>query len=220
MQRQAESEIMNIPASVDAYVKADFAQVNQAFVDRLLELSGPREQAIAIDLGTGPADIPIRLARRRPHWNITALDASQAMLVAAQVAIERAGLSAAIKPVLADAKNSPLPSATFDIIFSNSILHHVSDTKQFWRELRRLGKPGALVLIRDLVRPRNTQHARELVWQYAGDESALLQEEFYNSLLAAYSIEEIRGQIQEADLQILQTREASDRHLDVYGTIL
>ena len=63
MPRQPEAELMDQPAEVQAYAAADFSGVNQAFVDRLVALAGNAEAARALDLGTGPGDVPIRLAR-------------------------------------------------------------------------------------------------------------------------------------------------------------
>ena len=77
MPRQPEPELMDLQAEADAYARADFADVNQAFADRLVALAGHLERARAVDLGTGPGDIPVRLARAMPGWHITAVDASE-----------------------------------------------------------------------------------------------------------------------------------------------
>ncbi len=217
MPRQPEPEYMNSPAEADAYAAADFADVNQAFVDRLLELAGPAERATAVDLGTGPGDIPIRLARVRPGWHITAVDASEAMLDHARRAAAAAGLTNAIEWLCADAKSTPLPEAAFDVVFSNSILHHVTDTDAFWTELKRLAAPGALVLLRDLTRPRDEASARAIVARYAGGESRLLQEEFFRSLLSSWTPQEVRRQLDRADLGALAVAMVTDRHWDVFG---
>ena len=39
MPRQPEPEYMDDPAEAEAYAASDFSEVNQAFIDRLLELS-------------------------------------------------------------------------------------------------------------------------------------------------------------------------------------
>ena len=187
MKRTPEPELMDLTDEVSAYAAADFAAVNQAFVDRLLELTATSAAMELVDFGTGPADIPIRIARARPAWRITAVDASAPMLEVARESIRKAGVAPQIKLVLADAKKSPLPACAFDGVISNSILHHVSETAPFWSEVKRVAKPGAWILIRDLARPESEGRARNIVTQNAGGESALLQEEFYRSLLAAYT---------------------------------
>lgn len=217
--RRAEPELMDLQDEVEVYAKADFAAVNDAFVSRLLELAGAREQAVSADLGCGPCDIPIRVAGARPHWRITAVDASAPMLETARQAVASAGLAQAISLVLADAKGSDLPSAAFDIVFSNSLLHHVSSPARFWDEVRRIAKAGGLVFVRDLFRPEDEEQARRLVAQHAGSEPALLQEEFYRSLLSAYTLDEIQTQLKEAGLAGLSVAQVSDRHMDIFGSI-
>ena len=217
MPRQPEPELMDLKDEAVAYAKADFAAVNEAFVQRLLALAGPLTTGRLLDLGTGPGDIPIRVARARPRWHIVAVDASQAMIQLARRAADRAGVSASVELVLGDAKTTSLPTAGFDVVFSNSILHHVNETDRLWAEVKRLARPGGMVLFRDLARPDNEDVARRIVEQYSGQESALLKDEFYRSLLAAYTPEEVREQLDRAGLTTLEVAMVSDRHLDVFG---
>ncbi|HBE91962.1 MAG TPA: SAM-dependent methyltransferase, partial [Gammaproteobacteria bacterium] len=55
------------------------------------------------------------------------------------------------------------------------------------------------------------------VQQYASDEADILQEDFYNSLLAAYTVDEVRGQLDAYGLQHLKVSRPSDRHLLISG---
>ncbi|MDQ1255877.1 MAG: hypothetical protein QG656_471 [Candidatus Hydrogenedentes bacterium] len=215
MPRQPEPEYMDLDHEAEAYALADFAEVNEAFLGRLLELAGGRPKAMAVDLGTGPGDIPWRVLRHRPRWHIVGADASLAMLRLAVKAFRRHGLRC--HWVQCDAKGLPLASRAFDIVFSNSILHHLAEVGPFWTEVKRIGKPGAAVFLRDLARPEDETVARALVEQYAGNESETLKEEFHRSLLSAYTIDEVRAQLAEAGLDNLETVMSSDRHLDVFG---
>lgn len=220
LQRQPEPEVMDLAAEADAYAAADFAQVNQAFVERLVELAGDRPGAKALDLGTGPADIPIRLARLRPGWRIVAADASAPMLEHARKLVRQARLTEVVELVLVDAKATAFAPHSFDVIFSNSILHHITDAASLWAEVKRLARRGAVVLFRDLARPASAEAAREIVKKYAGDATELLREEYYRSLLAAYTADEVRAQIEQAGLGALNVAMVSDRHLDVFGKLI
>lgn len=220
MSRRPEPEVMDDTAEAEAYVRADFSEVNQTFVERLSALAVGRENATALDLGTGPADIPKRLVRTCPGWRIIALDASQPMLEFARRVIRDSGSLSSIDLVAADAKSTGLASHSFDMIFSNSILHHIKEVELFWAEVKRLAKSGATVLMRDLVRPESPEAARRIVKQYAQQESAILREEYYRSLLAAYTPDEVRGQLKVAGLGMLRVTMVSDRHFDVFGHIL
>lgn len=219
MQRVPEPEYMDLPDEAEAYARADFAEVNAAFVGRLLEVVGDLERARAVDLGTGPADIPLRVLTVRPGWHVTAVDASEAMLAHGREAARQAGASDRVDLILADAQALPLPDGVFDVVFSNSILHHVRDAAVFWREVKRIAAPGAVIFLRDLLRPSDEAAARKIVADNAGEESALLQEEFYRSLLAAYTVDEVRAQLQAAGLSNLHVEQVTDRHLDAWGRI-
>jgi ubiquinone/menaquinone biosynthesis C-methylase UbiE len=219
MQRKPEPQYMDDLAEAKAYADADFAAVNEAFVDRLLDLApaGPDEAVLAVDLGTGPGDIPIRIARRCPGWRLTGVDASKPMIAIARQASEQAGAARMLRWLVADAADTHLPEKSFDVVLSNSILHHVADPAAFWAEARRIAKPGATWLLRDLLRPADENQARALVDQYAANESAILREEYYRSLLSAYRAEELRCQLDAAGLQSLQVVIVTDRHVDVFG---
>lgn len=217
MKRLPEPEYMDAPEEARVYAEADFNTVNQAFVERLLALAPAPGARLVLDLGVGPGDIPARIAVHRPAWRIIGLDASSAMLAFAQSHARTTNLSDRIQYLVGDAKHLPFPSSTYDLVISNSILHHVADPVALWREAKKTAKPGAFFLMRDLFRPLSTDAARAIVTTHAGTEPELLQEEFYRSLLAAYTVPEIQGQLRQAGLTSLQVEAVSDRHLDVYG---
>lgn len=219
--RQPEPEAMARPDEAAVYARADFSEVNQAFVDRLVELVGREDWQLAIDLGTGPADIPIRLLRLRPAWRVLGVDLSEAMLAIARQAVKNAQLDEAIRFLHADAKTleTYLVDEQFDVVFSNSILHHVSDPVRLWRQVRSLGRSGAWVFFRDLHRPDSEDHAHRLVETYAGGEPDLFRQEFLRSLLAGYTCEEIREQLRTAGLEELQVHKPTDRHVEIFGQL-
>ena len=219
MSRRPEPESMDVPEEVAAYAAADFAGVNQAFVDRLVELVGPCENALALDLGVGPGDIPLRVVRARPKWRVVAVDASYPMLEAAKRLISEAKLSGSVQLVQADAKRCPFAADRFDVVYSNSILHHITEVDLLWAEVKRVARPGATVLLRDLARPGSPEAARAIVEQHAGNESLVLQEEYYRSLLSSYTPDEVGQQLARAGLGTLKVEMVSDRHFDVFGRV-
>jgi ubiquinone/menaquinone biosynthesis C-methylase UbiE len=216
MPRQPEPELMDDAAEAEAYAQADFREVNEAFVRRLCELAsenGAPEDAAAVDLGTGPGDIPLLVADVMPGWRTTAVDASEAMIKIARAKTD------GIEFVIADAKHTGLPDHASGVVFSNSILHHINDTGELWSEVKRLARRGALVFFRDLARPESEDAARRIVDTYAGDESEVLREEYYRSLLSAYTPTEILEQLASAGLPHITVSMITDRHLDIAGII-
>ncbi len=202
-----------------AYATADFGAVNQGFVDGLLAAFPDTAVGRVIDLGCGPADIPIRLARAAPAVHVTAADASPAMIALAQAAVARAALDGRVRVLLARVPGLPLPARSFDTVISNSLLHHLPDPAVFWREVRRLGRRGAAVYALDLSRPESAERAREIVETAARNEAPILKSDFFNSLLAAFTPDEIRVQLRAAGLGRLDCRVVSERHWLVSGRL-
>jgi len=215
MKRVLEPEIMDNPERAQAYAQADFAQVNAAFVQRLLERAGTTRPCTALDLGCGPGDIALQVAAARPHWRIVAADASVPMLALAGRA-RRDSRRRNVRFVRADATRLPHPDACFDVAFSNSLLHHLPDPLPFWHEIQRVATPDATILVRDLVRPDTEAGARRWVDIYAAEEHPLLREDFYRSFLAAFTLEEIREQVRAFPGNRRATcHRIGDRHVDI-----
>ena len=95
MQRLPEQELMDDAAQCHAYASADFAASNQRFVEIVRELI-PASAMTILDVGCGPGDVMIRLARRCPSLKITGVDGSPAMLQLASQAVQDSGLSGTI----------------------------------------------------------------------------------------------------------------------------
>ena len=65
MQRIPEpEELMDDPAQALAYARADFTEANSLFVELVERQSDDGLHGLLLDLGCGPADIPILLAHR------------------------------------------------------------------------------------------------------------------------------------------------------------
>jgi ubiquinone/menaquinone biosynthesis C-methylase UbiE len=216
MDRILEPEIMDGRDEAVAYARADFSDSNQAFVDRLIG-AGFRFTNL-LDLGCGPGDVTIRLARAASTAHVTGVDGSQEMLELAREAVRTAGLGARIKLHLGRLPGVALPEHGFDAVTSKDMLHHLPDPQVLWQEIRRLGRAGAIVQVMDLVRPDSPLEAREIVERVASREHPILKEDFFHSLCAAFTIEEVRAQLRAADFPLAVER-AGDRHMVIRGVL-
>src|SRR5437870_13122939 len=93
MPRVLEPELMDDPEQALAYAKADFEEENQGFIELFRRSYPDMTEGHVLDLGCGPADIPIRLARALPACRVTGVDAAPAMIRLAEDAVRAAGLS-------------------------------------------------------------------------------------------------------------------------------
>ncbi len=219
MERVPEPELMEDDLQAEAYARADFAEPNTLFCQTLLDRLDPPERARVVDLGCGPADIPVRLARLRPAWTLDAVDGSPAMLRHASDRVRDEGLSDRVHIHCSLLPALSLPEAEFDLVISNSLLHHLPDPSLMWREVSRLARPGALLALMDLMRPDSREAAENLVERYSGGEPEVLRHDFAASLLAAFTPDEVREQLRETGLEKVDVAVISDRHLFAYGFI-
>ncbi|MFC1609381.1 class I SAM-dependent methyltransferase [Myxococcota bacterium] len=217
--RVPEHDLMDDPAQAAAYAAADFADVNQVFVHRFCELYPDIGDAHVVDLGCGPADIPIRLCRALPHARVTAIDGSEPMLVHGRRAVEQAGLGPRVEIRCGVLPGAVPAGCRFDAVVSNSLLHHLTDPGVLWHEVRAVGRPGAAVLVVDLFRPETPGRARAIVDEQASGEHEILRRDFFRSLLAAFTADEVREQLRMHDLGHLAVEQMSDRHLAVHGRL-
>lgn len=220
MDRRLEPEVMDDPEQALAYAEADFEQSNQAFADRCLEALRGVEDGVVLDLGCGPADIPLRLVRALPPGvEVVGVDASTAMLTLARRAIDRAGAGGRVRVLRAYLPDVPLVPGSCAAVISNSLLHHLPDPSVLWSTVRRLGRPGAPVVVGDLFRPPSEDDARRIVRDAAVSDHPVLERDFYHSLLAAFTLDEVRAQLDAAELGQLEAAIVSERHLLVRGRL-
>ena len=153
----------------------------------------------SLDLCCGTGDYDIVLANNRPG-NIDAIDGSALILEVAKRNILKAGLENRIKtkelhvPFLIDKK--------YDFIYSLSSLHHFHNPKDFWLTIKNHSKEKTKILVIDLHRPENGETAIDIVNFYEKDESKQHRTDAYNSLLAAFTFNEILDQLNDVQLNL------------------
>ena len=128
MDRIPEPELMDAPEQVAAYAGADFGEPNARFVEAVLALMDePPASGELADLGCGPGDICIRLARALPGWAITGIDAGPNMIARGRDNVRAAGLEDRIRLQENRLPDPGLPEGVFDAVVSNSLLHHLPE---------------------------------------------------------------------------------------------
>jgi SAM-dependent methyltransferase len=129
MKRIPETELMNDPEQVATYaghyLDNAFWLFVQCFHKYFPDLI-PRDAIL--DLGCGPAAIPLRLAKLFPHCEIHGVEGAPRMLAYGKEAVQREGLEGQVHLFQGILPNTfHLPREHYEVVISNSFLHHLVD---------------------------------------------------------------------------------------------
>jgi ubiquinone/menaquinone biosynthesis C-methylase UbiE len=214
--RVLEPEVMSGADEAGEYDEMDFSATDRLFAGRAAELAvklEPRGGFIA-DLGSGNANIPLTMCDLLPqNAHVCAVEMSAEMLAVAAKKRARAGVDPGrLALVIGDAKRLPFADRSVSMVTSNSLIHHIPDPRDVFREIARVSRPGGPILIRDLVRPESDAELERLVAAHAAGWSPLQRTLFADSLHAALTVEEVRGMLEECGLADVQVTQITDRH--------
>ncbi len=208
LSRILEPEVMDSHVVASDYDEMDHSAVNQQFVEDLI--AAGVDSGDILDLGTGTALIPVELCKRLDECRVMAVDLSIPMLEVARYNVEIGGFVDRIVLAQVDGKELPYRDEYFEVVISNSIVHHVPEPGVLLREAARVAQ--RLVFFRDLIRPVDQAHLEELVHKYAGHDSDSQQKMFSDSLHAALTVDEVRAHVQEMGFDPASVQATSDRH--------
>jgi len=218
MKRILEPEVMDTEAEAVEYDAMDFTEINTAFAEKAIELAP--NIAKVLDVGTGTARIPIIICQKRPHWEIIAIDLAKSMLTIGQKNIAQAGLTSQIKLEFVDAKQMPYPAKQFDLVISNSLVHHLPNPLPFFQEVKRVLQPNGAILIRDLMRPASEKIINEMVEKIGPEYNEHQKKLFYDSLHAALSLNEVKELVEISGLTDVKVYQSSDRHWTIESLVI
>jgi ubiquinone/menaquinone biosynthesis C-methylase UbiE len=210
IERILEPEVMDTWLEATAYDEMDFVAVNTSFAMDAIELD-PHAVKI-LDAGTGTARIPILMCQRQPQYLFTAVDLAQSMLIIGQRNVESAQLTQRIRLERVDTKQMPYPDLEYDMVISNSLVHHLPEPLSFFQEVKRLVKPRGAILIRDLIRPETELEINDLVSQLGRESDPRQQELFRDSLKAALTLAEVQSLLDRVNIPDVNLDRSSDLH--------
>jgi len=220
LKRQVEPELMNATDQVEAYAAADFSHSDQALVEWIAQRFPAGLGERVIDLGCGPGNIALLLVQRWPQLEVLGVDGAPKMLA---VAKERAQSLPSDQARRLEWQQACLPDPTLpggaSAVVSNSLLHHLHEPAVLWNSIKHVAAPGCVVVIHDLRRPHSEEELQQLVERHAATAPAVLKRDYEASLRAAFSAEEVKQQLQQAQLPQLKVMEREDRYLTVWGQL-
>lgn len=149
-----------------------------------------------LDLACGPAHQLTQIARLNPGVRFVGLDASPTMLQCAQSTLANAGVGN-VELVQGDmVRLAKLEDASMDGVICTMSLHHLPDQAALHAtllEIRRVLKPQGRFYLTDFGRLKRVRTQRF----FADDlrQSAQFTEDYFNSLRAAFSVEELSAAV-------------------------
>ncbi len=188
--RILEPEVMMSEEEILAYDKLVLKYMgilHAGFIETVANMSP--EQGRFLDVGTGTGRIAIGVAKNCPRAEVVGIDLSPEMLKVARANAEKEGVSGRVTFLMGDAKKILFDDASFDAVFCHNMLHHIPKPIEMAREMKRVMKPDAAFLIRDLKRigfPWILFHVHGLGLTY----TKLMKKEYYDSIRAALSVPE------------------------------
>lgn len=210
--RVPEPEVMDDSSEVQAYssaaAEAYLSKIDDTFVEHALRLVGAAPGR-ALDIGCGPGQILMKLGIRLLGWTLLGIDRSLTMIrraVEAWDSLEHTSASRGVRSprmkvtfLAGDAKSLPFTDSSFDLVTCNSVLHHIGDPARLFAEIRRVAKPRAAILLRDLRRPSRIRFPFHVRW-HGRHYEGLMYKLYCDSLRAAYTRDELSAMLHAAEI--------------------
>jgi demethylmenaquinone methyltransferase/2-methoxy-6-polyprenyl-1,4-benzoquinol methylase/phosphoethanolamine N-methyltransferase len=124
---------------------------DKALREQLRALAAPAHGEKVLDVGCGTGTLALGLKLRVGTGEVHGIDASPEMIEVAKEKAAKAGAEIDFQVALIEA--IPFPDATFDLVTSSLMLHHLPDDLQRTglREIRRVLRPGGRFLVVDFA---------------------------------------------------------------------
>lgn len=219
LSRVLEAEAMDSKQEAIEYDTMPLLEVNSLFAARACALAPPH--GTVLDAGTGTARIPILMCEHGLDGVvIAALDLSEPMLRIGLGNVARSGLTGRVRLQQADVKRLPFQLSSFEMVVSNSLVHHLADPRPFFQEIARVLKPEGSLLLRDLIRPESEIELERLVDVHAAGDTLVQRRLFADSLRAALTLDEVAACAAAAGLARIALARSSDRHWSIERNLL
>jgi ubiquinone/menaquinone biosynthesis C-methylase UbiE len=218
MPRVPEPEVMDDAGEVEAYssaaAQAHLNGIDETLVEHALRLLNGSERGRALDIGTGPGQIVIKLARRLTRWKFVGVDRSPGMIAQAKENLAAAGSEVAgrVEFQVADGNRLPFPDHSFDLVLCNSVLHHLAEPEKLLSEMARLASPGGAILLRDLRRPGRIAYPLHVRW-HGRRYSGVMRQLYRDSVRSAYTVAELKRMLDSARLTGARVFEHGATHI-------
>lgn len=152
-----------------------------------------RPGARVLDLAAGTADVGLEVLRRQPDASVVGLDPSPGMLAVGRRKVAEAGHEERVELRQGQAESLPFDDNSFDGVTIAFGIRNVEDRPRALREMARVARPGARVVILELSEPQGGLlaplvrfHVHELVPRIGGWLSGAKEYRYLQQSIAAF----------------------------------
>tara|TARA_B100000579_G_scaffold315000_1_gene264468 strand:- start:144 stop:800 length:657 start_codon:yes stop_codon:yes gene_type:complete len=216
---------MEIPSQVKAYADADFSRSDSMVItglEKYLKKAGKmlNKNDLILDVACGPGNISERIAKNWPFVKVIGIDGSKEMLNEAEKKLSQSfskNLTYELIEINSIATGEHYFPFKADVLVSNSALHHFHDPYRFWNALKKLGKKECIHIHRDLIRPNSIAKAFEIKEKHLSTAPEILKNDFYASLKASFTVNEVNQQLVNAGLSQLEVFQVDELYFEIIG---
>ena len=130
----------------------------------LLELSGLSENTVALDIASGTGDIPKLISQKFPSSHIHVTDINESMLAHGKERSINENFYQNCSFTLASGEELPYQDQMFDLVTIGFGLRNFTDKQAGLREMKRVLKPGGILLILEFSKPTNSLFSKIYDW--------------------------------------------------------
>lgn len=120
----------------------------------------PRDARDMLDVGGAHGLYSVGLCRRQPGLRATVLELPEAIDHAAPLLAEEA-LGERVRHLAGDARTHDFGEARYDLVLVSNLTHHfdAETNRAMFRRLKRALRPGGVLVVQDMMRPRDARDA-------------------------------------------------------------
>ena len=138
--------------------------MHRAWKQMLIELSELAEGSMALDIASGTADIPKLITEKFKSVSVHVTDINETMLSLGRERSINENFFQNCSFTLASGESLPYKDDTFDLVSVGFGLRNFTNKEQGLKEMKRVLKPGGVLLILEFSKPTNSIFSKIYDW--------------------------------------------------------
>ena len=138
--------------------------MHRAWKQMLIELSELAEGSMALDIASGTADIPKLITEKFKSVSVHVTDINESMLSLGKERSINENFFQNCSFTLASGESLPYKDDTFDLVSVGFGLRNFTNKEQGLKEMKRVLKPGGVLLILEFSKPTNSIFSKIYDW--------------------------------------------------------